>query len=56
MANYFCKMFSPTLYPLATIHPLPMTDDGRTTTMKKAWSLLKYSWLIKTAARGFQFS
>jgi len=38
MANYLCKNFSPTPYPLATIHPLQTNrqTDGRTTTMTTA--------------------
>jgi len=50
MANYPCKTFSPTTYPLTRVHPL-QTDrrtDGQTTTMLIARPLLKYGWLKKT--------
>jgi len=45
MANYSCKMFSPTTYPLTRVLLL-QTDKRRTTTMPIARPLLKYGRLI----------
>jgi len=46
MANYSCKKFSTTTYPLATIRPLQ--TDGQTTTMPIARPSLKYSTVGKS--------
>jgi len=50
MANYLCKRFPPTTYPLAKVHPLQtdgLTDRRRTITMPIArpLGLLKYGRL-----------
>jgi len=46
-----CKKFSPTPYPLATVHPFK--TDRRTTTTTIARPLLKYSQL-KTVPKSYQ--
>jgi len=46
MANYSCKKFSPTTYPLTRLHPLLMDEQtDRQTTMPIAQPLLKHGRL-----------
>jgi len=46
MANYSCKKFSPTLYPLAIVHPLRTTDNRQTTSQQPRQQLDRYLSMV----------